>query len=314
MVLTQSEIINTLNHDVSLEHEAILGYLTIAYALGEGEAACELEELAREEMLHLKWLCWAVTDQGGVPDLDPPQTANHGGTPVELLKADAEQEIQVITEYEQQKAQIDDGKIKRLLERLIDDSKRHRETVLGIAAELEAEEAANAQEPVGQPAPENVTQAINLLNDDVREEYTAILQYLWQYFTVKHCPFSKRFEDKAIQEMKHLGWLAEKVAELGGEPKIVVGHVNKTTDLVEALEADVTSERMAQQMYQQHINTIDNPEMQKLLGTIKQQEVFHEGVFRDMLAEVSQPADEEKAPEAARPGPAGRLTVGSLIR
>jgi bacterioferritin len=313
MGLDKQEIINTPNYDISLEHQAILGYLTIAYVLGEGEVAAALETLAREEMLHLKWLCWAVTDQGGVPTLDPPQAGSHGGTPVEMLKTAVQHEVRIIADYEQQMVQIDDVKIKRLLQRLIEDSKRHRETVLGIIAGLEAEQATSSP-PVGQPIPENTGQVIRLLNDDVREEYTAILQYLWQYFTARHCPFSKRFEDTAIQEMKHLGWLSEMVAELSGEPKIVPGRVNKTTDLVEALEADIGAERMAQQMYQQHINAIDEPEVQKLLGYIRQHEVFHEGTFSNMLAEVTQPADEEKAPAAARPGPTGKLTVGSLIR
>ncbi|MBA7603795.1 hypothetical protein ES703_10913 [subsurface metagenome] len=49
-------IINLLNKDLEGEHAAIIRYLQHAYAMSEGEMACEIEAIAREEMRHLDWL------------------------------------------------------------------------------------------------------------------------------------------------------------------------------------------------------------------------------------------------------------------
>jgi bacterioferritin len=63
----KSDIVVLLNKDIEGEHAAIIQYLTHAYAMGEGELACEIEGIAREEMRHLDWLAETVTDLGGVP-------------------------------------------------------------------------------------------------------------------------------------------------------------------------------------------------------------------------------------------------------
>ena len=50
------DIIELLTKDLQDEHAAIIQYLTHAYAMGEGELACEIEAIAREEMRHFDWL------------------------------------------------------------------------------------------------------------------------------------------------------------------------------------------------------------------------------------------------------------------
>ena len=52
----KDKIVTLLNQDLEGEHGAIIQYLTHAYAMGEGEMACEIEAIAREEMRHLDWL------------------------------------------------------------------------------------------------------------------------------------------------------------------------------------------------------------------------------------------------------------------
>ena len=59
-----------LNHDLEAEHGAIIQYLTHAYAMGEGEMACEIEAIAREEMRHLDWLTETIVKLGGIPSLE----------------------------------------------------------------------------------------------------------------------------------------------------------------------------------------------------------------------------------------------------
>ena len=67
--MEKERIIELLNQDLEGEHGAIIQYLIHAYAMGEGEMACEIEALAREEMRHLDWLAEAIVELGGVPSL-----------------------------------------------------------------------------------------------------------------------------------------------------------------------------------------------------------------------------------------------------
>ncbi len=277
-------------------------YLLLAWPLG-GDVRATLEGIAREEMLHLKWLAWAVVENGGKPDFKPPEVELHGKSPLEVLQAEAQFETRVIDDYRRQIAQVDDPKVKRLLERLIVDSERHHTKINALIANLQATEGAPGEEAVELPA--GTQQTVQLLDADFREEYGAVLQYLWQYFTTKHCPASKRFEDKAIQEMKHMGWLGEKVIDLGGQPTTIPGHMVLNDDVVQMLHSNIAAERSAQAQYQAHIDAIDDPGIKALLSFIKQHEAFHEASFQDLLEEVAR--------EQQRPGPAGRLTVGSLL-
>ena len=66
----RDKFIELLNHDLEGEHGAIIQYLTHVYAMGEGEMACEIEALAREEMRHLDWLAETIVELGGVPTLE----------------------------------------------------------------------------------------------------------------------------------------------------------------------------------------------------------------------------------------------------
>ena len=51
--MDKDKIIALLNQDIESEHGAIVQYLSHAYAMGEGEMACEIEALAREEMARI---------------------------------------------------------------------------------------------------------------------------------------------------------------------------------------------------------------------------------------------------------------------
>src|SRR2546421_371483 len=42
-------------------------YLQHAYRIGEGDLPAEIEEIAREEMRHFRWLCETVVAWGGSP-------------------------------------------------------------------------------------------------------------------------------------------------------------------------------------------------------------------------------------------------------
>jgi len=71
-------IIALLNQDLEGEHGAIIQYLTHAYAMGEGETACEIEAIAREEMRHLDWLAEAIVELVVFPALSEARCAWKG--------------------------------------------------------------------------------------------------------------------------------------------------------------------------------------------------------------------------------------------
>ena len=76
--MDKDKIIAFLNEDLEGEHGAIIQYLTHAYAMGEGEMACEIEAIAREEMRHLDWLAETIVGLGGVPSLKRGKTRMDG--------------------------------------------------------------------------------------------------------------------------------------------------------------------------------------------------------------------------------------------
>jgi bacterioferritin len=67
--MEKKKIIELLNLDLQDEHGAIIQYLSHAYAIGEGETACEIEAIARDEMRHLDWLAETIVALGGQPSL-----------------------------------------------------------------------------------------------------------------------------------------------------------------------------------------------------------------------------------------------------
>jgi len=120
------DIVGLLNKDLEGEHAAIIQYLNHAYAIGEGEMACEIEAIAREEMRHLDWLAESIVSLGGTPSLVR-SDMRMGGEPVASWMAnDVLQEEDAIAMYEKHIKAIDDPKIKRLLERILSDEKSHR--------------------------------------------------------------------------------------------------------------------------------------------------------------------------------------------
>ncbi len=65
----KERVIELLNTDLQDEHGAIIQYLCHAYGIGEGELACEIEAISREEMRHLDWLAEMIVELGGQPSL-----------------------------------------------------------------------------------------------------------------------------------------------------------------------------------------------------------------------------------------------------
>ncbi len=322
----RAEIIEMLKADMRDEHGAIIQYLQHAYAVGEGEEACEIEAIAREEMRHFDWLAEAIVELGGKPDVRRGVVDLSGSGPVEWMARDIIAEERAIAQYKEHIAAIDDPKIERLLKRILSDEESHRDEFADLSDEL-AEEGAEAAGPLeARMAEEESSQVLDILQQGVRHEYTVILQYLYHNFVIPHCEIGRELEMQAINEMQHMGWLAEEVAEMGGHPHMEHTELALEGDTAQMLQADIDAERAVTMDYNRQLDQIDDEELRKLLTRIRDHEIYHDELFSDMLAEVKvmearpkaepapQPVQAEPKAEPAPSSPTGKLTVGSLMK
>ena len=322
----KNAVIDMLNADLRDEHAAIVQYLQHAYAVGEGEEACEIEAIAREEMRHFDWLAEAIVELGGKPDMERGEVDLAGSGPVEWMARDVLAEERAIAQYKEHIAAIDDSKIKRLLQRILSDEESHRDVFADLSDEL-AEEGAEASGPLeARSAEEAPPKVLDILQTGVQHEYTVILQYLYHNFVTPHCEIGRELEMQAINEMQHLGWLSEEVAELGGHPDVERTTLSLEGDTVQMLQADIEAERAVTMDYNRQLDEIEDEGLHKLLSRIRDHEIYHDELFSDLLAEVQaaeeepkvevepEPeVEEEPAPEPPS-SPLGKLTVGSLLK
>ena len=275
------EVIALLNEDIKGEHAAIVQYLRHAYAMGEGEMACEIEAIAREEMRHLDWLAETIVELGGEPTLDRGEMTIGGASVAEWMQRDVGLEQDAIDMYEDHIAAIEDPKIKRLLRRIVSDEASHRddfEHFVDKSKREAMEPIAPLEVPGGKP-----TKLADMLNWGVRHEYTVILQYLYQSFLTPHEEVSEQLEDQAINEMQHLGWLAEELVDGGGTPNIEHTEANKSTKTADMLRADIKIEKEVAEAYDRAAKEVEDAGLKELLLRIRDNEIYHIDVFNDLL-------------------------------
>jgi bacterioferritin len=280
-----AKVIAMLNEDIEGEHAAIVQYLRHAYAMGEGEMACEIEALARDEMRHLEWLSETVVELGGEPTLHRGDMTIGGDTITEWMQRDVALEDDAIALYEQHIAAIEDPKIKRLLRRIVSDETSHRhdfQHFVDKSKKKAPEPIAPLEAPAGRP-----TKLAEMLNWGVRHEYTVVLQYLYHSFLTPDEEVSEQMQDQAVNEMQHLGWLAEELTGSGGVPDIEETGVDRSRDTADMLRADIAVERNVTEEYTRQIAVVDDPDLKRLLARIRDNEIYHDELFSDLLDEVS---------------------------
>lgn len=273
------KIIALLNEDIKGEHMAIVQYLRHAYALGEGEMACEIEAIAREEMRHLDWLSEKIVELGGKPTLEREEMDLGGTTPAEWLRRDVKAEEDAITLYKEHIEAIDDPKIKRLLRRILSDEEAHHGEFSHMVEKSEREKIA----PEGALLSEKRDETIDMLNWGIRHEYTVILQYLYHSYLTPDEEVSLELQDQAINEMQHLGWLAEEMTETGGSPEIEETGVDRSEETADMLQADIAVEREVTKEYTRQIDEVKDPGLKRLLARIRDHEIYHDQLFTDLL-------------------------------
>lgn len=275
--MTHHNITELLNKDMEGEHAAIIQYLTHAYAMGEGELACEIEAIAREEMRHFDWLAETIVDLGGTPTIQRGPMRTIGTAIADFMKNDVLQEEEGIAQYEQHLKEIDAPKIKRLIERILSDERAHRDKFEHFIDKAQK----HAMKDLRGSKQDEVTK---VLDWGIAHEYTVVLQYLIHSYMTKNKTAKKELEDQAINEMQHIGWLSEEMVSGGGTPKIEHTDVFQSKKLAENLRADIKVEREVAEGYDKAAKKMKAPDLKKLLIRIRDHEIYHDKVFGDLLA------------------------------
>ena len=272
------EIVRMLNEDLIGEHGAIIQYLVHAYAMGEGELACEIEAIAREEMRHFDWLAEAIVGLGGVPSIERGAMRTGGEAVAEWMSNDVLQEIDAISMYEEHISAIDDRRIRRLLERILSDEKSHRgafEHFVDKAKKEGAKDRRGARRD----------RIAEILDWGIEHEYTVVLQYLLHSYLTSSGEAREELQDQAVNEMQHLGWLSEEMIDGGGAPRIERTDVDRSERTTDMLRADIRIEREVAAEYDRVAGEVDDPDLKKLFIRIRDHEIYHADVFTDLLKE-----------------------------
>jgi len=277
--MDNDKAIQMLNQDLMGEHAAIIQYLNHAYAMGEGEMTCEIEAIAREEMRHFDWLAETIVGLGGQINLNRGDMRTGGEAVSEWMQNDVLLEQDAITLYEQHIAAIDDPKIKRLLRRILSDEKSHK-------GDFEHFVEKSKKEGLKDLRGSHKDKVTKVLDWGIEHEYTVVLQYLLHSYMMKDEEASEEMQDQAINEMQHLGWLAEELVGGGGSPEIEHTAIDQSTNPVDMLRADIEIEKKVAAEYDRAAKEIDDPGLRKLLIRIRDHEIYHTELFTDLLKDA----------------------------
>ncbi len=276
--MNKKKIAELLNLDLQDEHGAIIQYLSHAYAIGEGELACEIEAIARDEMRHLDWLAETIVELGGKPSIKRGKQILTGKTVPEWMNNDVDLEHGAIESYEKHIKLIDNPKIKRLLKRILSDEQSHRGKFKHFVEKAKKEGMKDLR------GKRNDSTA-KTLDWGIGHEYTVVLQYMFHSHMSKNKEAKKQFEDQAINEMQHLGWLSEEMVSGGGTPIIEHTGPDQSTKLSDMLKVDLKIEKEVAKKYDEAAKSIKDAGLKELLLRIRDHEKYHIDVFNDLLKE-----------------------------
>ena len=276
--MEKKKIIELLNLDLQDEHGAIIQYLSHAYAIGEGEMACEIEAIARDEMRHLDWLADTIVELGGKPSLKR-GTQNMAGKAVpDWMGNNVGLEDGAIKSYQEHIKMIDNPRIKRLLKRILSDEQSHRPKFEHFVEKAKKE----GMKDLRGSRKDSVAKTLDW---GIGHEYTVVLQYLFHSYMTKNQEAKNQLADQAINEMQHMGWLSEEMVSGGGNPKIEHTLPDQSTKTVDMLKADIKIEKEVAAAYDKAAKEVDDAGLKELLIRIRDNEKYHIDVFNDLLKE-----------------------------
>jgi bacterioferritin len=168
---------------------------------------------------------------------------------------------------------------------------------------------------------------LRMLDTALATELVCMLRYRRHYYTahsLRAQAVADEFKEHARQEEEHLGKIAERISQLGGEPDLNPetatershAQYDDSTDLIDMIKADLIAERIAIDIYRDMIRELgnDDPTTRRMIEHILAQEEEHAHEFAGLLENVSsngqvQPPSriaDVLPSEAPRGGAAGR--------
>ena len=134
-----------------------------------------------------------------------------------------------------------------------------------------------------------VEEIIRLLNEDFVGEIEATLIYVRNAFVMDRCDPSRVTEDIAIDEMRHMYWLAELIVKRGGKPSMEHKELDfGGEDLKSQLERQIALETEGIERYKQQIDAINDAEVVGVLKHILDEEKRHRKEFRMRLERINE--------------------------
>ncbi|MCS7170696.1 MAG: ferritin-like domain-containing protein [Aquificaceae bacterium] len=272
--MDKKETINILLYDVALEHSAIVQYLYHIFLITDGNITSEIEQIARQEMRHLKWFAQKVVQLGGQVVLDRVEDMIRVGGPdwADMLSKDVLAEEEAIRIYSKQLDMVKEDSVKKLLERVIKDEEAHR---LEFSELMERVKKGLFCTQWEEKKPDQKT--FEVLNKFLREEYQTIINYLYQFFHSKNCDYKDIMLDLAVESMVHMGKLGEKIGELGGMPQMdrMDFSPKPIKSLQEQVKAEILYEQETGGEYGKEMSAVDDPGIKRLFSFIEHQEEYH---------------------------------------
>ena len=127
-------------------------------------------------------------------------------------------------------------------------------------------------------------ETIYLLNEAFVHEIEATMIYVRNSFIIPQCDPSRITEAIAVDEMRHMNWLADLIVKRGGKPSMEHKELDfGGDDLRSQLEHQVVHETEAIEMYKRMIGLIEDDEVVGVLKHILDEEKRHRKEFRMML-------------------------------
>lgn len=292
-------IIALFNHNIALEHGAIVQYLQHAYAMGEGGVGCEVINIARDEMRHLKYFADLIVDLGGVPALDRGLMILEADSAAQMMVNGQRAEDEAIATYARQIELIDHPPAQRILERILRDEELHHGMFRGFEAELQGADPLSF--PLGGLAAD--PELISMLNEDFAREYNKILEYLRYYFTNRHGRTRDYMQEAWIWHMKHMAWIADEINEEGGAPEFALNPTFHDVELREKVARAIAIEQEHQGAYERRLGCPLSPELKAKFKTILHHEQFNEHKLTQLYEALApQPTPQVKhAEESVEP-------------
>lgn len=133
-----------------------------------------------------------------------------------------------------------------------------------------------------------VEEIIRLLNEDFLGELEATMVYVRNAFIIPNCDPSRVTEAIAIDEMRHMNWLADLITKRGGKPSMEHKELDfGGDDLRSQLEKQIALETADVEKYTKQIEMIDDAEVVGVLRHILDEEKRHRKEFRMRLEAIT---------------------------